>query len=251
MNKYFAINENGLNIRCKLYYSRQQEIRRIVIFLHGFAGHKDNGACEKFASKVLEKTKGTAVLIFNWPCHGDDVRKKLCLGDCMTYLDAVVRYCRKVYHTDTLYAYGTSFGGYLVLRYIQEQGNPFCKIALRCPAVNMHDVLTNTIMGHEEYGRLLKGKNVAVGFDRKIEVSAAFLKELRENDIQKMDYLDYAEDILILHGTKDEVVPFAVSKAFAENSLIEFAAVENADHRFQNPACMDTATKKVFEFFGF
>lgn len=251
MNKYFEINENGHNVRCKLYYTKQQKIRRIVIFLHGFAGHKDNGACEKFANKVLEKTKGTAVIIFNWPCHGDDVKKKLCLPDCMTYLDTVIRYCRNTYHTDELYAYATSFGGYLVLRYIQEYGNPFRRIALRCPAVNMYEVLTNTIMDSDAYERIRKGKYVEVGFDRKIEVGAAFLNELKDNDIQKLDYLDYAEDILILHGTKDEVVSFDVSRAFADSNLIEFVQVENADHRFQNPACMELATKKVFEFFGF
>lgn len=125
MDKYFEINENGNNIRCKLYFSKQQEIKRIVVFSHGFAGHKDNGACEKFANKVLEKTKGTAVVISNWPCHGDDVKKRLCLPDCMTYFDTVIRYCRSAFGTDELYSYATSFGGYLVLRYIREYGNPF------------------------------------------------------------------------------------------------------------------------------
>ena len=59
------------------------------------------------------------------------------------------------------------------------------------------------------------------------------------------------KDILILHGTKDEVVPFQAGRAFAENNLIEFIPVENADHRFQNPACMEAATKAILEFFRF
>ena len=251
MDKYFEINDNGHNIRCKLYFSKGEAINRIIIFSHGFAGHKDNGACEKFANKVLEKTKGTAVVIFNWPCHGDDVKKKLCLQDCMTYLDTVIQYCRNTYNTDDLYSYATSFGGYLVLYYIQKFGNPFRKIALRCPAVNMHEVLTNTIMQNDEYERILKGKYIEVGFDRKIEVGLQFLNELMENDIQKLDYLDYAEDILIVHGTKDEVVPFDACDKFADNNLIEFIPVENADHRFKSPEHMGVATKKVFEFFGF
>ena len=251
MHKYFELNEGGHNIRCKLYYSRLQEISRIVIYSHGFAGHKDNGACGKFAGKVLEKTKGTAVVIFNWPCHGDDVKKRLCLHDCMAYLAAVIGYCRSAFRTDALYSYATSFGGYLVLRYVHEFGNPFRKIFLLCPAVNMHEVMTDTIMKQDEYERIRKGKYVEVGFDRRIEVGLPFLNELLENDIQALDYLDCADDILILHGTKDEVVPMEAVKRFAENNVISFLPVENADHRFQNPACMDIATKAAFSFFGF
>ena len=42
-----------------------------------------------------------------------------------------------------------------------------------------------------------------------------------------------ADDILILHGTKDEVVPFEDSQKFADEQLIEFIPIEKADHRFR------------------
>ena len=70
-----------------------------------------------------------------------------------------------------LYSYATSFGGYLILKYISEHGNPFHKISLRCPAVYMYDVLTRFIMKNDEYNRIMKGKDVQVGFDRKIIVT--------------------------------------------------------------------------------
>ena len=251
MEKYFEIKKNSQNIRCKLYYDKQHPIEKVVLFGHGFAGHKDNGAAQKFADRVLTKYKGIAVLIYNLPCHGDDVKKKMVLQDCMTYMSIVLDYIKTEFNTDKIYSYATSFGGYLVLKYIREYGNPFLKIALRCPAVNMADVLTGTIMKNDELEMILKGKNVQVGFDRKIEVNRQFLTDLEQSDIQKNDYLDYADDILILHGTKDEVVPFEAGEKFAENNLIEFIPVENADHRFQNPACMELATKKVLEFFDF
>ena len=251
MEKYFEINKNNQNIRCKLYYDTRHPIEKVVLFGHGFAGHKDNGAAHKFADRVLSKYKGIAVLIFNLPCHGDDIKKKMVLQDCMTYLEIVIDYIHSEFHTNSIYSYATSFSGYLVLKYISEHENPFVKIALRCPAVNMADVLTGAIMKNDELEMIQKGKNVQVGFDRKIEVNRQFLTDLEESDIQKLDYLDYADDILILHGTKDEVVPFESGKTFAENNLIEFIPVENADHRFQNPACMDLATKKILEFFGF
>ncbi|MDY5221380.1 MAG: hypothetical protein SPH82_12525 [Eubacteriales bacterium] len=115
----------------------------------------------------------------------------------------------------------------------------------------MAEVLTKSIMKNDELDLIRRGKNVQVGFDRKIEVNNQFLIDLEEGDIRKSDYIDFAEDILILHGTKDEVVPFDAGKQFADDNLIEFIPVENADHRFQNPACMEIATKAVLEFFGF
>ena len=251
MEKYFDINKNNHNIRCKLYYDNRHPVEKVVLFGHGFAGHKDNGAAQKFADRVLSKYKGIAVLIFNLPCHGDDVKKRMVLQDCMSYIEIVVDYIRSELHAEAIYSYATSFGGYLVLKYISEHENPFVKIALRCPAVNMADVLTGTIMKNDELETVLRGKNVQVGFDRKIEVNRQFLTDLQESDIQKIDYLNYAEDILILHGTKDEVVPFEAGQRFADNNLIEFIPVGNADHRFQDPTCMELATKKVLEFFDF
>ena len=233
MHKYFEINEQGSNIRCKAYIREKGAASKAILYCTGFAGHRDNRAAERFAEKALSKYRDVAVVVFDWPAHGDDVRKKLQLADCDTYLGLVVKKLKEDPGISELYAYATSFGGYLVLKYISEHENPFQKIALRCPAVDMYDVLTRSIMKNDEYDRIAKGKDVQVGFDR------------------ERDYLEPAEDILILHGTADEVVPFAEGKAFAENQLIEFIPVEGADHRFQNPAHMSLANKYAMEFFGF
>lgn len=249
-HRYFEINENGHNIRCKLYYQDLRDIRRVVIFGHGFGGHKDNGAAEKFAERLLSKHKATAMVTFNWPCHGDDVKKKLCLDDCGTYLELVIDHVRQKYQTEELYAYATSFGGYLTLKYIAEHGNPFRKVVLRCPAVNMYDVITKAIMNPGDVDRLQKGKEIPVGFDRKIMIGPAFLEELKDHDIQRLDYLDWAEDIRIFHGTADEIVPFGAAEAFAENNLIEFVPVDGADHRFRDPKKMDQAIKGILGFYA-
>lgn len=95
MYKYFEINGGGHNIRCKLYCRDEKLIGRIVLFCHGFGGHKDNGAAEKFAMRAISKHKDIAVLTFNWPCHGDDVKKKLRLEDCMTIWVCCCRTCGK------------------------------------------------------------------------------------------------------------------------------------------------------------
>ena len=84
MFKYFEINAQGNNIRCKIYFAEKGAADKAVIFCTGFAGHKDNNAANKFAEKVLSKHRDVCVVVFNWPPHGDDVKKKITLGDCMT-----------------------------------------------------------------------------------------------------------------------------------------------------------------------
>jgi alpha/beta superfamily hydrolase len=55
--------------------------------------------------------------------------------------------------------------------------------------------------------------------------------------------------MLILHGTEDEIVPFAEVHEFCENQLIEFVPIEGADHRFRSQRAMDQAIKCILDFY--
>ncbi len=249
MEKYFDINEQKLSIRCKIYCRDIHNIKRIVVFGHGFGGHKDTRACARFAEQTISKYKTTAVLAFDWPCHGNDARNKLTLTDCDTYLTLVLAHIQKTWQTEDIYYYGTSFGGYLVLKYISEHGSPFRKIALRCPAVSIYDSLMNTIMTEENKLLIEKGKDALVGFDRLVKINKSYLAELKANDIREREFLDFADDLLIIHGTEDEIIPYRDAVEFAENNVIELIAAEGADHRFRNPKQIDLAHAEILKFF--
>ena len=249
LTKPFTINEAPYSIRCLLYHTGGTAFRRVVVCCHGFGGHKENGAMKRFAEYALSKYKDLAVICFDWPCHGEDARKKLSLDDCGDYLKIVTEYAGERYGAEKVYLYATSFGGYLTLKYISGHGNPFAKIALRCPAVDMYGVLTRNIIDDAAEALLSKGKDALVGFDRKIKISPDFLDELQQEDIRTRDFVDFAEDILILHGTKDEIVPMESVRRFADDNIIEFVPVENADHRFTDPGTMTQAILQIAEFF--
>lgn len=249
MEKYFNINREGNSIRCKLYYRDLKAVRRVVVCGHGFTGNKDNKATERIADFVLKKHKDAAFLIYDAPCHGDDVKKKLQLNDCMTYLRLVTEYAKTTFKTDGLYGYANSFGGYQFLKYIAENGSPFVKLVLRCPAVEMYKVLSDSIMETADLKALKNGKPVLAGFERKIKINKDFLDSLKASDITAYDYAKYADDILIMHGTKDEVVDFDSVRAFAEKNAIRFVPIENADHRFKDPKAMDAAIREITEFY--
>ena len=95
-----------------------------------------------------------------------------------------------------------------------------------------------------------EGKEILRGFDRKIKLTEDFFDDLRAHDVSANDYMDYAESILMIHGTKDEMAPIEVSRKFSDDNVIELVEVENADHPFSNPGCMDLAIQKIIEFFA-
>lgn len=250
MEKYFNVNSNGCSISCKLYTDAPADVKSVILFGHGFSGNRDNKAAEKLAKRLISKNKGVALIIFNWPCHGDDVRKTLRLEDCAKYLEEMLAYIKTAFHGAAIFGCATSFGAYLFLKYVSENGSPFKRLALRCPAVTMYDVITGSIMTEDDLNKLSKGKGVLIGFDSKVKIDKPFVDSLKEADISGRDFLDYAEDILIIHGTKDEVVPFDAVRDFADANLIEFDPVEGADHKFRDPVKMDHVIKRIAEFFG-
>ena len=250
MEQYFSINAEGFEIRSKLYAPDRGEIRKVVLFGHGFGGHKDNKAAERFAGYLLQKNSDVAVMTFNWPCHGDDAGTRLRLEDCSVYIRLAAAYLAARFRSPALFAYATSFGGYLFLKYISEEGNPFQRTVLRCPAVNMYGVITSSIMTEENRRQIAEGKTALVGFDRKVELDGSFLESLRQADITRRSFACYASDILILHGSQDEIVPIEAVRTFAERSGIGFKAVDGADHRFLDPEKMDLAIRSFAAFLG-
>ena len=249
--KYFSINQDGYSIRCKLYAPDIKRVASVVVFGHGFSGDKDNRMAEKLAQRIQKRHSDAALLIFDWPCHGGDACNKLRLADCSAYLSHVIGYAKSRFRTDVLYGSATSFGGYLFLKYIAENGNPFRKVAFRCPAVNMYDVLTKTIMTEKDRHDIDKGKPLLIGFDRKVKVTKEFLEDLQQHDITHLDYSADAGDMLIVHGTKDEIVSYDAVKTFAGDNGISLHTAEGADHRFTDPQKMDEAiTAIITALFG-
>ena len=114
----------------------------------------------------------------------------------------------------------------------------------------MYEVMLKFI-SPDEVTTLDSGKPILAGFDHKIRIDSRFLDELKNSDITAYDFQNYSEDMLIMHGTKDEIVPFDRVEEFAAKNNIKFVPVEGADHRFIDPQKMDAAIKLITEFFGF
>jgi len=248
MEKYFDINESGHSIRCRLYCNEPRNFSKIIVCGHGFAGHKDNKATQIFAQTVLSKKKDVAVLAFDWPAHGEDVKKKLLLSDCNAYLGIITEYCKNQLGAKDLKGYANSFGAFVFLDYFAKNSNPFSKTALRSPAIPLYESLHTKIMTKENMEELKKGRATMVGFDRKTAITQEYIDEVKASDVRNNEYIDEFEKILIVHGTEDEIIDFDAVKKFADDNLIEFIPIEGGDHRFSRPAAMGNARKYIIEF---
>ena len=251
MKKAFTINEKGNSIKCLMYYADPRTVSRAVICAHGFGGNKNSRANERFADYVLKKHKDIVMITYDAPAHGEDVKRKLSLDDCFEYIEIVTCYAKSRFKTDEIYVYANSFGAYQYLNYIYENGNNYRKLALRCPAVNMYDIITGRITDPDDIKALSRNKPILVGFDNNVRIDNKFLEQLKETDIFARDFKSFSKDIIFIHGTKDSIVDFDLSKKFAEDNNITFVAVDGADHTFKDPKKMDTAIKEIVDFFGF
>ena len=247
--KRIDINEDGASVRCRVMTAGDgRSFEKAVIVTHGYGSSKDVANITRFAEKYLAKNGDGAVLAFDLPCHGADGRKKLELPDCMLYMSLAVKYAKEALGAKELFNYSVSFGGYLTLKYIAEIENPFRRIALRAPGIHMHDLMLKNVR-EEDRDKLEKGKDVQIGFERKMKVDRSLFEDLAKSNVTKYEYFDWADSMIVIHGTADEKVPVEDSRQFCENNVIEFVPVEGADHAFRNPKMMDAAIHTIIEWF--
>lgn len=250
ITKYLDINQDGYSVRCKLMCGTDARTHdRVVICTHGYGGNKDIAWIEKFAEKQTGKHKGDAVLAFDWPCHGKDARKKLELAECFEYLRLAVGYARDTLGAASVFNYSVSFGAYLTLAYIHAFGNPFARIVSRSTGLMMALHMKENV-APADLPKFEKGKEVEIGFERRFKIDRTLVDDLEANDIRKFEYFDWADDILLIHGTKDEYIPIEEARAFADANVIELMEVGGSDHAFRNPTYMDLAIHRTVEFFA-
>ena len=250
MEKKFDINKEGYSVRCLYYCGKDPKaVTDIVIATYGFGGNKENHATKKFAERITAKYKNFGVITFDWPCHGEDARNRMILSEFIEYYQMVIDHATGDLGAERVYAYGTSLGGYITLLYLNAKGKKKKKIALRVPALHMYQNFANG-SSEDEWKTLRKGRDITRGFTRKIKMTQEFLDEVKAHDVYAMDFLDYADDIMIIAGSKDEYTSVEDIEEFCDNNVIEYEVIENADHPFTDPKLMDLAISKIIEFFG-
>lgn len=241
--QYFTLNNQRYEMDCKIYLPESEEISRIILGVHGFAGDKESSALTALAEAFAPYN--IALVSFDLPAHGKskEAEESLTISNCMKDILFMAEYCRKNYPNADKYMFSTSFGGYLTLL-CAENLKDF-KIILRAPAVTMpeHILLDILNMSAQEFK---EKENVNCGFERAMALPYSFYEDLLAHSLMNREY---DSPMLIIHGDKDDVVPHEDILSFCQSrNTFQLAVIKGADHRFKKPGEMEAIIKEADNF---
>lgn len=225
-----------------------QNLKRIIIYLHGFGSSKDSPKMHIF-SKIVSPL-GIGLVTFNYPNHGLSKADKddFTLENCLSDFDTVERYIRNKYSKIPIGLFGTSLGGYLILLKINKIENPdyFC-IILRAPAIKMDECFKNNLL-KDSLKDFRKNGFIYAGFSKKIRVPYKFYDEISKNKL--FDIYNKEYPMLIIHGTKDKIAPYIDCVKFmkTKNKKIVLEKIEGADHRMNEPGSIENCFKLAKDY---
>jgi len=223
----------------------------VVVLSHGFSSSKESRVYIEL-QRALNRI-GIGTLRYDYYGHGKahalgkyDVTKDVTLTKCVESLRAAVEYVhfRGDYNVGLM---GASFGGLLSIIVASE--DPDIKaLALKSPVTEPKELWRMRIgeKGIEEWRQ-----NGILYFDKlgeNFELDYSFWE-----DLQTYDTLDMAQLIscptLIVHGTRDSVVPISHSKIFAEITNAKLKTIKGADHGYRDPKEFRFMKKLIVDFF--
>ncbi len=243
--EYLSVN----GIPAKLYCADSP--KGTVIAVHGFGGSKESYAIEILAERVTKA--GLCVLTFDLPVHGerDGDCGDLAIDRIIGEIKTIENYARENIGGDT-YAFATSFGGMSMLHRIECGEDPYKKIVLRVPAVNMADTLITISSAADPEFSLEKAREK--GFRFKISREYIMPFQFYEG-LQKLSCLRNSEQwndnrIMTIYAEKDELVkPVDTLEFLRLNPNIHSHCIENSGHRMaERPEYLTSAIDGAVEF---
>jgi len=235
----FQIQLGDHSIPCKEYLPGG-EVKLVVLGVHGFGGDKESSVLRALAGQL--EPLGGALVCFDFPCHGESrapdemLGVEICRSDLLAMADEV----RRRFPDAQKGIFATSFGGYITMLSL-DLLNDF-SIVLRSPAVTMAESFLTIIPDRESFFE--KGSALC-GFERKMLLTTAFHDDLKAHTVPLPD-----RPVLIIHGTKDDIVPFsAVSEMAGQSDFITLCPIEGADHRFKRRGHLESMLRIAVGWF--
>ena len=242
---YQQIEGKKYKIDCKLWLPKK--VSRIIIAVHGFAGDKESGAIASLAEEMVKKD--TLVVALDLPGHGTSQvdGDALTLENCLNDITSVEEYYHEQYKDAKLSYFATSFGAYLVLLKLIRKPQKYDKIVLRCPALKMDKIFVHAIL-REPMEEFKKRGYTIVGYERELKVNYTFYEELENTQIFEL-FQKYENEILIIHGDKDDTAPIEDSYAFQAKYQTAMKVVKGADHRFKKEGELEQVIAYAEQFY--
>ncbi len=201
ITKDFTVSHHKRNISARLY-APDKELYPIVIFSHGFNGCGDDFT--RHAKYLADNGVGAVTLDF---CGGSLRSRSSLKTEEMTVftekedLCAVIDFVKSLKHTDAdnIFLFGASMGGLVSALTADERTRDIRGLILLYPALCVADDWNRRFPDADSVPEIFDVWGVPLGKE--------FFKTLHSFDVFE-NIGKYRGGVLIMHGDKDEVVPF-------------------------------------------
>lgn len=237
MQKDIQINSGNLILRGMLHVPDQIDGKiPAVIILHGFGGNKMGpGFMFVRLSRILEE-HNIASIRFDFAGSGEsdgDFKAMTLSGEVQDALN-IYEYLSSLEFIDTenIGLLGFSMGGAVASITAGKLSDKIKSLCLWAPAGNMRDIVMNDFIGNG-YSDFIK--NGYYGYEGLL-MGRNFVEELTGIDIYR-EASQYKGNVLLLHGSADEVVSINASYDYIKKSYdnnTKLIVIDNADHMFSN-----------------
>ena len=217
----FLIACNGDMLQAVMHQPAKQKANTIVIMCHGFRGSKDGGGRAVAVADTIAEA-GFTVLRFNFTPLQKLTRQ-------IEEIAAVVQYCHK-HISKEIILLGRSMGGSAAIAYTKKYQN-VQGLCLWATPWNL--IETFQLALGDGYALLEKGQTLSIhDAYGELELTPDFIEDFKNFNLLEALTQIHHIPVLILHGTKDEIVPFIqaerIYQTFSEPKRLE--VFEGGDH---------------------
>lgn len=211
----------------------KMDVKKIILTCHGFDSSKNSDSINKFAEAFFETD--IPIISFDWAGHGDN-SEKVTIKNCINIFKKIEKKINNEYPNAKIFLYGSSFGAYIILlllskNIITNSNKKYPFIFLKSPAIKMNEIfkeklIEEKIEDYKKRGYTIKNRN------KKMIIPYEFYEELNENKIEEQEIINLAQNMMIFHGTEDEIASINDSKKL-ECDNIKIMELLGATHSFK------------------
>ena len=200
------------------------KLKTIMIAVHGFSSSRNSFVFAKISSAL--KANNIGLVCFDLPGHGLRKNEKLNVKACLDTIKSIDDEIRSFYN-GPISLTGASFGGFLPLRYLENNKRTYGKVILRAPALEEYDICKNDTL--ENWKEMIECLDSGKNYIRdNMEVETSMLNDYFKFDI--FNHLNIKEDVKLIYCSEDISVNNNNIFKLAKIKNWQLFEVQGADH---------------------
>ena len=230
----------------RLAYRRVRGAGPTILWLGGFLSDMTGSKITRLTEE--SRARGWDFLCFDYFAHGEtggnirDARVGRWFENALAALDHLTQ--------GPVVAVGSSMGGHMLSLLMKARSNRIRSAGFLAPAADFATALMLPSLLPEDRRQLeVSGVWMMPGYDRPVPLSQVFFDEAAQHEVLNAP-LAFDGPVRILHGMKDDVVPWQHGLRLLETVTTRDAhiyLIKDGDHRLSRPQDLDLLVDMVAE----